>query len=315
MRITVKILLIAAALTAGTSATRADDLSDLVAAVATGKSVVKESQDMLTVRLDTLNRYTPAKGDVTKDMLDDIFVAMTMQSSFDYILRNYDPELNRDDDRRVTDGRHYRPTRPTLARRDFYRPVPGMITSFYGWRPQFNRLHHGIDLKLNIGDTVRAARSGIVEKIAYDHKGYGHYVVVTHPDGMQTLYGHLQYALVGQGQTVYAGYPIAIGGNTGNSTGPHLHFEARLGGVAIDPTLIFDFYGRGGYMASDSSEEELSDRNDPKSLKGKRTYIVRQGDTPKSIAKRAGISVATLCRLNMIMESAPLEIGRMLKIR
>ncbi|MDE6290804.1 MAG: peptidoglycan DD-metalloendopeptidase family protein, partial [Muribaculaceae bacterium] len=207
---------------------------------------------------------------------------------------------------------------PTLGRADFFRPVPGIITSNFGWRPKFNRLHHGVDLNLHIGDTVRAAVTGTVERISYDHDGYGHYVVMTHPDGMETLYGHLQYALVSQGQTIYAGQPIGIGGNTGNSTGPHLHFETRLGGVAVDPTLIFDFYGRNLYYAEERPTQKSRGpvySHQSKSLKKESTYIVRVGDTAESIARQAGISVMRLCQLNLLQQTEPLEIGRMLKLK
>ena len=168
---------------------------------------------------------------------------------------------------------------------------------------------------------MRAAVSGTVERISYDHDGYGHYVVVSHPDGMETLYGHLQYALVGQGQFIHSGQPLGIGGNTGNSTGPHLHFETRLGGVAVDPTLIFDFYGTVRYLAEETQTSAETAPKAPtythqsKSLKKETTYIVRVGDTPQSIARQAGISVMRLCQLNMLNQNDALPIGRMLKLR
>lgn len=127
---------------------------------------------------------------------------------------------------------------------DFYRPVWGRVTSSYGFRPSFGRLHKGIDLALNVGDTVRAALPGVVAKVSYDPGGYGHYVVVVHNNGMETRYAHLQSAITTLGQTVFAGQPLGLGGNSGNSTGPHLHFEVRYRGTALDPASLFNFTPR-----------------------------------------------------------------------
>lgn len=124
---------------------------------------------------------------------------------------------------------------------DFYRPVWGRVTSGYGFRPSFGRLHKGIDLALNVGDTVRAALPGVVGKVSYDPGGYGHYVVVVHNNGMETRYAHLLAPLSTLGQTVMAGQPLGLGGNSGNSTGPHLHFEVRYRGTALDPASLFNF--------------------------------------------------------------------------
>lgn len=126
---------------------------------------------------------------------------------------------------------------------DFFRPVWGIITSSYGFRPTFGRMHKGIDLSLNIGDTVRAALPGVVAKVSYDPGGYGHYVVMVHNNGLETRYAHLQAPLSTLGQTLHAGEALGIGGNSGNSTGPHLHFEVRYRGTALDPASIFNFHG------------------------------------------------------------------------
>ncbi|MDE5881435.1 MAG: M23 family metallopeptidase [Muribaculaceae bacterium] len=125
---------------------------------------------------------------------------------------------------------------------DFYRPVWGQVTSTYGYRPKFGRVHKGIDLALHIGDTVRAALPGVVAKVAYDPGGYGHYVVLVHNNGMETRYAHLQAPISTLGETLSAGEPLGLGGNTGNSTGPHLHFEVRYRGTALDPASIFNFH-------------------------------------------------------------------------
>ncbi len=120
-------------------------------------------------------------------------------------------------------------------------PVPGAITSNYGYRRRFGRVHRGTDLRLSIGDTVVSAFDGKVRLTKYEGRGYGYYVVVRHDNGMETVYGHLSKFLVKPNQRVKAGEPIALGGNTGRSTGPHLHFETRYMGLAINPTAIIDF--------------------------------------------------------------------------
>lgn len=120
-------------------------------------------------------------------------------------------------------------------------PVPGAVTSNYGWRAQFGRMHRGVDLALRTGDTVRVAFSGKVRVVSNEPGGYGNYVVVRHDNGLETVYGHLSKHSVKPNQRVEAGDPIGLGGSTGRSTGPHLHFETRYLGLAINPALIFDF--------------------------------------------------------------------------
>jgi len=116
-----------------------------------------------------------------------------------------------------------------------------VITSHYGYRKQFGRMHRGVDLKASVGDTVYAAFSGKVRLAKFERNGYGFYVVVRHDNGLETVYGHLSKFLVKPNQFVKAGTPIALSGNTGRSTGPHLHFETRFMGIDINPEKIFDF--------------------------------------------------------------------------
>ena len=116
-----------------------------------------------------------------------------------------------------------------------------VVTSHFGYRKQFGRMHYGVDLKSSVGDTIYAAFTGKVRLTKFDRNGYGFYVVVRHDNGLETVYGHLSKFLVKPNQVVKAGTPIALGGNTGRSTGPHLHFETRFMGIAINPEKIFDF--------------------------------------------------------------------------
>ena len=124
---------------------------------------------------------------------------------------------------------------------NYVMPVPGYVTSNYGYRPRFKRAHKGIDLKLNSNDTVVAAFDGKVRVVNYEGRGYGNYVIIRHPNGLETVYGHLNKQLVKENQVVRAGEPIGLGGSTGRSTGPHLHFETRFMGYPINPSAIFDF--------------------------------------------------------------------------
>ena len=114
-----------------------------------------------------------------------------------------------------------------------------IITSNFGSR--WGRMHKGLDIKVYIGDTIRAAFDGKVRIVRYEANGYGNYVVIRHHNGLETIYGHMSKHLVGENETVHAGDPIGLGGNTGRSTGSHLHFETRLCGVALNPALMFDF--------------------------------------------------------------------------
>lgn len=116
-----------------------------------------------------------------------------------------------------------------------------VVTSHFGYRKQFGRMHYGVDLKASVGDTIYAAFTGKVRLTKFDRNGYGFYVVVRHDNGLETVYGHLSKFLVKPNQFVKAGTPIALSGNTGRSTGPHLHFETRFMGIALNPEKIFDF--------------------------------------------------------------------------
>lgn len=124
--------------------------------------------------------------------------------------------------------------------RGFCMPTPSrVVTSNFGRR--WGRWHKGLDIKVYIGDTIRAAFSGKVRIVDYEAAGYGKYIVIRHNNGLETIYGHLSKQIVTENQYVHAGEPIGLGGNTGRSTGSHLHFETRLCGVALNPALMFDF--------------------------------------------------------------------------
>jgi len=116
-----------------------------------------------------------------------------------------------------------------------------IVTSNYGYRRRFRRQHKGIDINANRGDTIRAAFDGKVRIVEFQKGGYGNVVVIRHPNGLETVYGHHSKNLVKAGDIVKAGTPVGLAGRTGRSTGVHLHFETRLLGEYIDPAKLFDF--------------------------------------------------------------------------
>ncbi|MCL2650977.1 MAG: M23 family metallopeptidase [Candidatus Azobacteroides sp.] len=189
-------------------------------------------------------------------------------------------------------------------------PTEGYITSPFG--PRKRRFHYGIDLKVQVGDTIRAAFDGKVRVEEYERKGYGYHLVIRHNNGLETVYAHLSNFLVTSDETVKAGQPIALGGNTGRSTGSHLHFETRFLGMAINPASIIDFQNYVPYT-------DVFVFNKAKSLVGKYQsgsfayHRVKQGDTLVTIAKKHGISVNALCRLNNIKPTAKLRVGSSLR--
>ena len=115
------------------------------------------------------------------------------------------------------------PDETTIDLRGFCMPTPSrVITSNFGAR--WGRQHKGLDIKVYVGDTIRAAFSGKVRIVKYERRGYGKYVVIRHYNGLETYYGHMSDWLVNENDEVKAGDPIGLGGNTGRSTGSHLHF-------------------------------------------------------------------------------------------
>ena len=189
------------------------------------------------------------------------------------------------------------------------------VTSKYG--PRRRRMHKGIDLKVQVGDTIRAAFDGKVRIRNFERRGYGNYLVVRHPNGLETVYGHLSKSLVDVNDIIRAGDPIALGGNTGRSTGSHLHFETRFLGQAINPADIIDFEngvphqdtyvfhnikinGRKSNIYTSSSDQMVYHR-------------VKSGDTLGKIARMYGTTVNELCRLNGIKSTTMLRLGQSIR--
>lgn len=192
------------------------------------------------------------------------------------------------------------------------------ITSKFG--PRRRRMHNGIDVKVYIGDTIRAAFSGKVRMVKYERRGYGKYVVIRHENGLETIYGHLSKQMVYEDQYVEAGEVIGLGGNTGRSTGSHLHFETRFLGQAINPALLFDFEkqdivadtylfkkGNNRYRRSNAKAGVVATSGDV------RYYKVRKGDSLSRISQKTGVSIDRLCKLNGITRRTTLRINQVLK--
>ena len=205
----------------------------------------------------------------------------------------------------------------TIDLTGFHMPTPSTkITSPFG--PRWRRMHNGLDLKVNIGDTIVAAFDGKVRIVKYERRGYGKYVVIRHDNGLETVYGHLSKQLVEENQLVKAGEVIGLGGNTGRSTGSHLHFETRFLGIAINPIYMFafpkqdivadtyTFWRTHGSKRAGSHDTQVADGTI-------RYHKVKSGDTLSRIAKLRGVSVSTLCKLNRIKPTTTLRIGQVLR--
>ena len=219
-----------------------------------------------------------------------------------------------------------------------------VLTSNFGAR--WGRQHKGLDIKVYIGDTIRAAFSGKVRVVRYEPGGYGNFVVIRHCNGLETIYGHMSKHLVTPDQEVRAGEPIGLGGNTGRSTGSHLHFETRLCGVALNPALMFDFrnqdvtgdfytFRRSSYSRESAqatrlrgvngtsatnadddmlySEKSSSKKSSRNIAANTRFHKVKKGETLFSIARKRNTTVAEICKLNRIGKNMKLRPGQILK--
>lgn len=202
----------------------------------------------------------------------------------------------------------------------FRMPTPSTkVTSPFG--PRWRRMHNGLDLKVNVGDTIVSAFDGKVRIVKFERRGYGNYVVIRHTNGLETVYGHLSKQLVDENQTVKAGEPIGLGGNTGRSTGSHLHFETRFLGIAINPAYMFDFPKQD--IVADTYTFRKVKRVDRTRVGSHDTQMadaptiryhkIKSGDTLSRVAKLRGVSVSTLCKLNRITPKTTLRLGQVLR--
>lgn len=218
---------------------------------------------------------------------------------------------------------------------NFTMPHEGRMTSNFGTRHR--RYHYGVDIKVQVGDTIYAAFDGKIRVKQYERRGYGKYIVVRHLNGLETVYGHLSKFLVDENEFVMSGQPIGLGGNTGRSTGPHLHFETRFLGRPINPNFLIDFDNkvchRDEYIVNNSSYRKTTTRSSVVSNKGASNYQapkstannkyvdgsvkyhrIRKGDSLGKIAKKYGVTVNKLCKLNKMSSKSTLRVGKSLRV-
>ncbi|MBX3165670.1 MAG: peptidoglycan DD-metalloendopeptidase family protein [Bacteroidetes bacterium] len=201
------------------------------------------------------------------------------------------------------------------------------LTSLYGWRKY--RPHYGTDIRLTTGDSIVSVFDGMVRYAKYCY-GYGNCVVVRHRNGLETVYAHLSKILVKPGDSVEAGNLLGRGGNTGRSTGPHLHFEIRYLGQALDTQDFID-YEKGNLKSNTFTvrKTDVENKYDLRALHARHLqdlygkdgyagksgyYKVRKGDTLGAIARRNGTTVKALCQKNKLKPTSVLRVGQRIRI-
>lgn len=200
----------------------------------------------------------------------------------------------------------------------FFHPPTGvnLTTSGFGIRRWGRRykFHYGTDLKLAIGDPVYSIFDGVV-RIAQFSSSYGYVVVVRHYNGLETIYAHFSKLLVVPGMSIRAGEPIGLGGNTGRSTGPHLHFEVRYKGVAFNADKIIDFSTNTLKNDSLYIDMNLFDHiKEVKKINAAKYHRVKSGETLGQIARKYGTSVKAIQRLNG-MRGTNIRAGKSIRVR
>jgi murein DD-endopeptidase MepM/ murein hydrolase activator NlpD len=176
-----------------------------------------------------------------------------------------------------------------------------------------SRWHYGTDLDLEVGDPVMACYDGIVRIVQYNSSGYGYYILIRHYNGFETLYAHLSRQDVKVGQIVKAGEVIGLGGNTGRSSGPHLHFEVRYAGNAINSIYMYDY----SKHTLRTSHFSLIPEHYAYAKTARLVYYhtVRSGQTLSMISRKYGVAVSQICKLNGISTRTIIRAGRRLRIR
>ena len=215
--------------------------------------------------------------------------------------------------------------------RSYHYPYIGRITSRYG--PRRGRAHHGMDISLKVGDPIYAVFDGKV-RLSKAAGNYGNLVIIRHNNGLETYYAHLSERSVQPGEWVVAGQQIGLGGNTGRSTGPHLHFEVRYRGQSFDPERIIDFktgelrreelllkrrhfsiYAKFEQDFDEEVEIEKIEEAERKAAQAIQYHTVRSGDTLGALARKYGTTVTRICQLNNIKSTSILRIGQRLRVR
>ncbi len=231
----------------------------------------------------------------------------------------------RKDGRTIKDTLHVKLVEPAKDRHYKMPLNKTPVTSDFGYRGY--RWHYGTDIDLNTGDTIYAAFDGVIRISKWDGGGYGNYLVVRHYNGLETLYGHMTRPLVHVGQFVKAGEGIGLGGSTGRSSGPHLHYEVRYEGNPIDPENIYNFpqykLFKDDFVITSALFNYYNTALKHKQARAKQVsnvrratyHKVRSGDTISGIASKYGVSSSQIMKLNKITGRTVLKLGRSLRIR
>jgi len=222
----------------------------------------------------------------------------------------------------------------------FVCPATGKVFSKFGIR--HGRNHTGCDIPYPTGTPVYAAFDGRVRTSMY-YKGYGNIIILRHENGLETFYGHLTKRKVEPGEWVHAGDLIGLGGSTGRSTGPHLHFETRVNGCCFDPERIIDFESgklrrnvialKRSYFSTRSryvpttlddedfiymTEEQIKAEEERIAAEraAEKYHTIKNGDTLGGIAHKYGTSVSRICSLNNnLSPTTTLRLGRKIRVK
>lgn len=192
---------------------------------------------------------------------------------------------------------------------EFYFPFDGTLTSGYGWRD--SAFHRGIDIDLNRGDSVHAAFTGMV-RFAGKQGGYGNVVIIRHYNGLETVYAHLWKIKCKPGDIVNSGQLIGLGGNTGHSTGTHLHFETRFRGVAINPAYFINLETR--TLISEKVDVVRTKQGYAVRPVGVQFHTVKRGDNITKIAQQYGRSISQIRAYNGWEGGVRLKQGQQVRV-
>lgn len=179
--------------------------------------------------------------------------------------------------------------------------------------------HKGVDIRLSTGDPVRSAFDGKVRYAKYNHGGFGNMVIIRHCNGLETYYAHLSRMNVDINDEVKAGDIIGLGGNTGRSTGPHLHFEVRYMDRPISPTLLFDFEKNKlvslEFNVNSKPEKEHDIDGYKVPVAQTKFHTVKKGESLSIIGRKYGTTPDKIAKLNKISKNSPIRPGQKLRVK
>lgn len=259
-----------------------------------------------TIRIEDLKSPAESAEESFQEFIDTLYQISAFADTFGW--NNKLINSGRFDSKNMTDTVVI-PFKDKDGNRIYVAPFQNYVTSNFG--PRRYIYHYGVDIKVQVGDTIRAAMDGVIRVNKYDRRGYGNVLVVRHKYGLETIYGHLSKTLVEYGQFVKAGEPIGLGGNTGRSTGSHLHLETRYYGEPFDPNCFYDFANQ--TLKTDSLVLTKDNFAYLVEIRKAKYCTIRKGDNLGRIAIRYHTSITKLCKLNRISRKTILRIGR--KIR